>query len=253
MLCQNPINRPVFLRVLRCFNVYRQGRDHFLKGIEDGMNELIKTYEISMEVEGTLAMWSRPDTGSSPTSYPIPTWSAAKGLFESIAFFRDGRAWINPTRVEVCKARTSANNGGIHFQKYMTNYRGPLREPGKANYQQAAQVVASPCYRLYANIENGSGKPPRSGDNPGHALQAMFARRLKNGQCHHTPCLGWSEFVPRYWGQIRESTEVDTGVNLNLVSVLKGVFDTPLQGQFKPTFQHGDNAWIKEGVFHYAQ
>jgi len=212
----------------------------------------MKTYEISMEVEGALAMWSRPDTGSSPTSYPIPTWSAAKGLFESIAFFRDGRAWINPTHVEVCKTSAS-ESGGIHFQKYMTNYGGPLRERGKANYQHAAQVVSDPCYRLYANIENGSGQPPQAGDNPSHALQAMFERRLKKGQCYHTPCLGWSEFVPGYWGQMRESTAVDTSIDLNLVSVLKGVFDKPLQGQFSPEFQREESAWIKEGVFRYAK
>jgi len=216
----------------------------------------MKIYKISMEVEGALAMWSRPDTGSGPTSYPIPTWSAAKGLFESIAFFRSGRAWINPTRVEVCKARFS-ESGGIHFHRYMTNYGGPLREARpiskKANYQHAAQVVSNPCYRLYARIEQGSDKPHRPGDNPGHALQAMFERRLEKGQCYHTPCLGWSEFVPGYWGQIRESTEVDKSINLNLVSVLKGVFDAPLQGRFKPEFQCKEDAWIKEGVFHYAE
>jgi len=216
----------------------------------------MKIYEISMEVEGVLAMWSRPDTGSSPTSYPIPTWSAAKGLFESIAFFRDGRAWINPTHVEVCRAHASENKGSIDFQKHMTNYGGPLREANlinkKANYQHAAQVVSNPCYRLYAKIKNGSGRPLRMKDNPSHALQAIFKRRLERGQCYHTPCLGWSEFVPSYWGQIRESTEVDTSVNLNLVSVLKGVFDTPLQGQFNPEFQRGKDARIEEGVFRYA-
>lgn len=217
----------------------------------------MKTYEISMEVAGPLAMWSRPDTGSSPTSYPLPTWSAAKGLFEAIAFFRDGRAWINPTRVELCRSKDSQNTGSVYFQKYMTNYGGPLRESSlinkKANYQHAAMVVVDPCYRLYARIENGSDQLLRLGDNPCHALQTIFKRRLRRGQCYHTPCLGWSEFVPSYWGPIRESTEVDTGINLNLVSVLRNVFDTPLEGQFSPQFQQGETAWMKEGVFHYAE
>ncbi len=213
----------------------------------------MKQYEIKMEVTGPLAMWSRPDTGSSPTSYPIPTWSAAKGLFESIAFFKDGRAHINPTHVELCCTKTSPNTGEIHFQKYMTNYRGPLREKGKSNYQLSALAVAEPCYRLYALIENGSGQPLQFGDNPCHALQAMFDRRLKKGQCYHTPCLGWSEFVPSYWGPFREVTQVDTGINLNLVSVLKRVFDPPLSGRFNPRFQQGEVAWIENGVFHYAE
>ncbi|MGA7992375.1 MAG: CRISPR-associated protein Cas5 [Thermoanaerobaculia bacterium] len=35
-----------------------------------------------MEVAGPLAMFTRPDTGGTPTSYPLPTWSAAKGILE---------------------------------------------------------------------------------------------------------------------------------------------------------------------------
>ncbi len=51
-------------------------------------------YSVQVEVGGPLAMFARPDTGATPTSYPVPTWSAAKGIFESIAFFTDGAAWI---------------------------------------------------------------------------------------------------------------------------------------------------------------
>lgn len=202
-------------------------------------------------------MWARPDTGSSPTSYPIPTWSAVKGLFESIAFLKDGRAWVNPTHVEVCKPVNQQSHGEIHYQKYMTNYGGPLRETTLVNngnnYQFPALMVANPCYRLYAKIENGSGKPMKRGDNPCHTLQGIFERRLHKGQCYHTPCLGWSECVPGYWGEFREGTEVDKKININLVSVLKGMFDSPLNGQYAPHFQQGEDAWIKEGEFRYAE
>lgn len=43
-----------------------------------------KTYQVSMEVAGDTALWTRPDTGDSPCSYPAPTYSAVRGLFESI-------------------------------------------------------------------------------------------------------------------------------------------------------------------------
>ena len=56
-----------------------------------------KTYAVAFEVAGPVAVFARPDTGGTPTSYPAPTGSAAKGLFESIAFFNDGAAWISPT------------------------------------------------------------------------------------------------------------------------------------------------------------
>ena len=44
----------------------------------------MKPYEVSLEISGPTAMWTRPDTGSSPVSYIAPTFSAAKGVFESI-------------------------------------------------------------------------------------------------------------------------------------------------------------------------
>lgn len=220
----------------------------------------MKKYEIAMEIEGPLAMWARPDTGSSPTSYPIPTWSATKGVFESIAFFADGKAWINPTKVEICKPKGTESSGEFHYQKYTTNYHGPLKEKGKSNYQFSALVVIDVCYRLYAAIENGSGYSPQKGKNLRHYLLDKFNRRLRNGRCHHTPCLGWSEFVPSYWGPLRNEesdfefkTEIDTAIRLNLVSILKQVFTPTVIGEYKPTFQRGDQAWIREGVFSYAE
>lgn len=218
-----------------------------------------KEYQISMEIAGPLAMWARPDTGSSPTSYPIPTWSSAKGVFEAVAFFSDGKAWINPIRVEICKPAGSESSGELHYQKYTTNYRGPLKETGKSNYQFSALVVADVCYRLHAIIENGTANPLRKGANPCHYLKDKFNRRLKNGRCHHTPCLGWSEFVPTYWGPVRDEnaidarTEVDTAITLNLVSILKNVFEPEVNGKYTPRFQHGQDAWIREGVFNYVK
>lgn len=60
-----------------------------------------RQYEVAYEIAGPAAMFTRPDTSGTPTSYPVPTWSAAKGLFKSIAFFEDGAARICPTKVEV--------------------------------------------------------------------------------------------------------------------------------------------------------
>jgi CRISPR-associated protein Cas5d len=85
------------------------------------------SYEVAIEVAGPLAMFARPDTGSAPTSYPAPTLSACIGIFESIARFRSGDAWIVPTKVEICKRRGAAG-GAVSYQRYATNYGGPLRK-----------------------------------------------------------------------------------------------------------------------------
>ena len=87
----------------------------------------MRQYHVQFEIAGPLAMFTRPDTGGTPTSYPVPTWSAAKALFESVATLRSGTAWISPTRVEVCKSR-GLPGGAIKYQRYTTNYGGPLRK-----------------------------------------------------------------------------------------------------------------------------
>lgn len=217
-----------------------------------------KMYAVAMEIAGPLAMWSRPDTGATPTSYPVPTWSATKGIFESIAFFNNGKAWIRPTKVEICK-RKDAIGGGLSFQKYTNNYHGPLKLKSKVNFQFSSLILADVCYRLYGEIENGSGTHLQHGDNPCHALQAMFHRRLTKGQCHKTPTLGWNEFVPSYWGPIRDAdnpmpfqTEVDKAINIDLVSMLRQVFDRAVAGSYQPSFVQAENAIIKNGEFYYA-
>ena len=46
----------------------------------------MKTYEVSLEISGPTAMWTRPDTGDAPVSYPAPSFAAVKGIFEYIVW-----------------------------------------------------------------------------------------------------------------------------------------------------------------------
>src|SRR6185369_4895666 len=99
----------------------------------------MKTYAIQMEVSGPTAMWTRPDTGDSPVSYPMPTYSAAKGLFEAVV--RIETVEIIPVKVEICKP--------IVFHNYATNYGGPLRKTAimpHSSYQLLATTLINVCY-----------------------------------------------------------------------------------------------------------
>ena len=83
-------------------------------------------YRVQLEIAGPLAMFSRPDTGGTPVSYPAPTFSACKGMFETIAWLPRG-SWIRPVKVEICK-RKESSGGAINFQQYANNYGGPNRK-----------------------------------------------------------------------------------------------------------------------------
>jgi len=218
------------------------------------------SYEVSLEVSGPLAMFTRPDTGATPSSYPVPTWSACKGIFESIARLPRGEAWIEPVKVEICR-RIGEAGGQIRFQRYTTNYGGPLRKPEQlregSSFQFFATALADVCYRLYGVVKEAI---PSTGNahHPRHHLQDLFQRRIRQGRCHKTPCLGWSEFTASYWGPFRDGsdgrepiTEVDTAFSLAVPSLLRSVFNRPTAGQYCPEFTY--NVEVKNGVLYFSE
>lgn len=212
----------------------------------------MSSYSISIEVAGPLAMFTRPDTGGTPTSYPAPTWSAAKAIFESVAMLRSGNAWIRPTKVEICKPSGSIG-GEIKYQRYTTNYGGPSRKQDLIRKGAGMQLIATPiadvCYRLYGEV---AGDEFRNGTNPRHHLQELFDRRIKQGRCFRTPSLGWREFTCSYWGPFRATEyEVDEQVALTIPSMLVSMWSNPSNGNYAPRF--AQNVRIERGVLHYTE
>jgi CRISPR-associated protein Cas5d len=210
-------------------------------------------YPVALEISGPTAIWTRPDTGDTPVSYPAPTFSAAKAIFESIVWLKN--AEVAPTRVEICAP--------LVFHTYSTNYGGPLRKARimkkGSSYQLLATVLVNVCYRLYAGVRADRLPEDRLSDkarryldrNGAHAYQAMFERRLQKGQWHTVPCLGWKEFVPDYLGPFREQTQVCSDVEMVIPSMLWQVFPSGKFAKRQPTFRQ--NVRITKGVLDYAQ
>lgn len=216
-----------------------------------------KTYQVSMEVAGDTALWTRPDTGDSPCSYPAPTYSAVRGLFESILWGPAVR--IIPRKVELCSAP--------QYHSYATNYGGPLRKSSLIskdnNYQLLATVLTGVCYRLYADVIPNPNKeklPDRAREwdrrttSPGHAYQEMFNRRLLRGQSYMTPFLGWSEFTLSYFGPFRETTKVCKELpDIHIPSMLRRVFLTGHESNERAIYQavYDMDLCIHQGVLEY--
>ena len=211
----------------------------------------MKPYPVAIEVSAPLAIWARPDTAGAPASYPAPTWSAAKGLLESIAFLSSGEAWLHPTRVEICR-RSGSTGGEVRFQRYATNYGGPLRKEQSVRngttMQFFATVLADVCYRIHAEVR---GKAAANGKNPRHHLQEVFLWRAQRGKAFRTPALGWREFSCDYWGAFREDWIVDDALNIEIPSMLDRVWDREVRGRFVSQFRQ--NVRIEKGVLTYAQ
>ena len=130
----------------------------------------MKSYTVQFEIAGPTAMWTRPDTGDAPVSYPVPTFSAAKGMFESICWLKTTN--VVPVKVEVCAP--------LVFHTYSTNYGGPLRKSKLmkkgSSYQLLATVLINVSYRLYAEVVTVDSKMRQLSD---HAKQSPtpFSKR----------------------------------------------------------------------------
>ena len=208
-------------------------------------------YAVCIDVSGPLAMFARPDTGAVPTSYPVPTWSAAKGIFESIALLADGAACITPTRVAVLR-RQGDRGGEVRYQRYTTNYGGPLRKGSSvssgAGMQFFATVLSDVHFRIWGEAVRRVRRPQ---NNPAHHLKALFDRRLKRGECFRTPSLGWKEFTCSYWGVPRDDFEVDTDLNLVIPSMLVNMWSEAVDGTYAPFF--AQDVAVQNGVLVYPQ
>lgn len=202
----------------------------------------MKPCHVALEVSGPTAMFTRPDTGSSPVSYPAPTFSAVKGIFEAVLYLKT--ALVVPWKVEICAP--------VKYHHYTTNNTGPFKKPGKDGALQIpATVLMDVTYRLYARVfhDQSAGTAPCT--NSAHAYQEMFERRLERGQCYRTPCLGWKEFVAEYWGPLRDGTGPCAEVSMNMPSFFKA-FDYGMAGQrgsWHPVYLN--NVPIRQGVLIY--
>lgn len=203
-------------------------------------------HEIAFEIAGPMAMFARPDSGSTPISYPVPTSSAAKGMFEAV--LRRPHIYVNPTKVEICKP--------IRFERYVTNYGGPLRKRDQSNYQLIATVLVDVCYRIHGEIiakqmsTRGKGRTQlrgRRGQDWRLRFKEMFNERIELGQSFYIPCLGWKEFVPSYFGPKRKDTRRETGEDYVIPSLLCSMWEHHL---LKPVYEQD---WqIVNGLMSYV-
>lgn len=201
----------------------------------------MKTYPVSMEIEGPFAAFANPASGAGFQTYLVPPPSAVEGMFRAIAWLKEG-AIIRPTNVEICRPLVLTN--------LTTNYRGPFRKGSlisKGQSQQMAQqVLQDVCYRLHGEVVHVGPRHPVH--DPCHYLQDLFNRRLAKGQCAYVPHLGLSQFKATYFGPFRPETKKEP-LNLVIHHFLVSMYDSPLHGAVKPVFA---TARVVDGVLKYA-
>lgn len=201
----------------------------------------MKFYQIQLEVSGPAAMWTRPDTGDHPVSYPAPTFSAIKGMIESILWWQSVN--VVPQKVHICAP--------IQYHDYWNNYRGPLRKAdlrSKGNAQQIKMsILIDVCYQFFIDVEDTPTHTDhlsmraqaalKQTTNHLHAYYDVFHRRLTNGRWHRIPSLGLKEFVPTYIGPFRPETKKCEDINLEIPSMTYRTFEKGVGGDYRPVLR----------------
>jgi CRISPR-associated protein Cas5d len=213
----------------------------------------MKPYPIQLEISGPTALWTRPDADSSPVSYVAPTFSAVKGIFESVLRWKSVNVW--PTKVEICAP--------VQFHRYATNYGGPLRAGDLVakgargpSFQLFSVVLVNVCYRLHAEADWNRGPHNAQAESPGLYLRsARVSGRIQSATRKRTVVLPALSRLERVCAGLRRAVPsrdvcVCEDENHELTTMLRMVFDQPQNGRCKPTFSR--SLKVEKGVLTYA-
>ena len=158
---------------------------------------------VKVKVWGEYALFSRPEMKVERCSYDVITPSAARGILEAI-YWHPGMKWVidkiyvqKPVRFtsirrNEVKSKISSNN-------VLPVYNGadkPLYISTKSDIvQRASLLLRDVSYVIEAHFEM-TEKAVES-DNPGK-FKDIIMRRLKRGECYHTPYFGCREFPANF-------------------------------------------------------
>ncbi len=158
---------------------------------------------VRVRVWGDYALFTRPEMKVERCSYDVITPSAARGILEAI-YWHPGMHWVID-RIYVKKPIrfTSVRRNEVKSTVSSNNVLPVYNGKGKSLYisskadivQRASLLLRDVEYVIEAHFEM-TNKANES-DNPGK-FKDIIMRRLKRGECFHTPYFGCREFPVRF-------------------------------------------------------
>ncbi len=158
---------------------------------------------VRVKVWGDYALFSRPEMKVERCSYDVMTPSAARGILEAI-YWHPGMKWlvdkiyvVNPIlftsiRRNEVKSKISASN-------VLPVYNGTTKNlyiSTKSDIvQRSSLLLRDVSYIIEAHFEMTD--KANASDNPGK-FKDIIMRRLKRGECFHTPYFGCREFPANF-------------------------------------------------------
>ena len=171
------------------------------------------SHGVRVHVWGDYALFSRPEMKVERCSYDVMTPSAARGILEAI-YWHPGMRWIidriyvrNP--IEFTSVRRNEVKSKIQATSVLSAMNGgekPLYISTKEDIaQRAAIILRNVDYVINAHFE--MTERANESDNEGK-FKDIIMRRLRRGQCYHTPYFGCREFPVNF--ELYEDAEIET-------------------------------------------
>ena len=154
---------------------------------------------VKVKVWGDYALFSRPEMKVERCSYDVMTPSAARGILEAI-YWHPGMRWVidriyvnkpiqlTSVRRNEVKSKISANNV---LPVYNGNPKRLYISTKAEIVQRASLLLRNVEYVIEAHFEMTDAAT--ASDNPGK-FKDITMRRLRKGECFHTPYFGCREF-----------------------------------------------------------
>ena len=168
---------------------------------------------VKVKVWGEYALFSRPEMKVERCSYDVITPSAARGILEAI-YWHPGMKWVIDKiyvqrPIQFTSIRRNEVKSKISSNNVLPVYNGankPLYISTKSDIvQRASLLLRDVSYVIEAHFEM-TEKAVKS-DNPGK-FKDIIMRRLKRGECYHTPYFGCREFPANFC--LCEDGEIET-------------------------------------------
>lgn len=151
---------------------------------------------VEVRVWGDFACFTRPENKAERVTYDIMTPSAARGVLEAIFWkpefqWRIREIWVLKPIQHLSILRNEVGNAQSIQSAYSWQESGEhyYADNDRTRVQRHSLVLRDVEYLIRAEMQL---KPHAS--DPVFKYQDQFRRRIKRGQCHHTPYLGTREF-----------------------------------------------------------
>lgn len=161
--------------------------------------------KLRMIVEGDYACYTRPELKVERTSYDVPTPSAMEGLLKSI-YWKPAMKYVidkiviyNP--IEFVNVRRNEVKSKVSMMTLIKSANGKNADPriytNKVRSQKNTRMLKNVKYGVEFHIELTGIKSEREGADADVKHFDIIRRRIENGLCYRTPCLGLAELPVR--------------------------------------------------------